>query len=260
MPVPDVLPPEAFFIFLSRRFCLRSLEATFLVLLPPLSLFAIGSSIPATDTGAVVILSPRVRYPFHSAAWREAFEPASSNGPITYPMNRGCATPAHSDSTSPRSSQDRTPTRRGATSGRLRSHSVRMKRTAPAPPPRSVRRSHRRTRRISSTRCARLRMRISRGVSPRRFRLRKVHNMSNNLYVGNLTFNTTSADLEALFAQHGEVKKAQVINDRETGRSRGFGFAEMASSEEATAAISALNGHNLDGRDLNVSIAKERSR
>ncbi len=84
--------------------------------------------------------------------------------------------------------------------------------------------------------------------------------MSSNLYVGNLTFNTTSADLETLFAQHGEVKKAQVINDRDSGRSRGFGFVEMASSEEAKAAIDALNGHNVDGRDLTVNIAKERSR
>jgi RNA recognition motif-containing protein len=84
--------------------------------------------------------------------------------------------------------------------------------------------------------------------------------MSSNLYVGNLTFNTTTADLETLFAQHGDVKKAQVINDRDTGRSRGFGFVEMESQEGASAAISALNGTDLDGRDLNVSIAKERSR
>ncbi len=90
--------------------------------------------------------------------------------------------------------------------------------------------------------------------------LRKEHRMSNNLYVGNLTFNTTTADLETLFAQHGDVVKAQVINDRDTGRSRGFGFVEMSSSEGANAAISELNGHNLDGRDLTVSIAKERSR
>ena len=84
--------------------------------------------------------------------------------------------------------------------------------------------------------------------------------MSSNLYVGNLTFNTTSADLEALFAQHGEVTKAQVITDRDTGRSRGFGFVEMASSEDAKSAIGSLNGRNVDGRDLTVSIAKERSR
>ena len=57
--------------------------------------------------------------------------------------------------------------------------------------------------------------------------------MSSNLYVGNLTFNTTSADLQTLFAEHGEVKKAQVITDRDTGRSRGFGFVEMATADEA---------------------------
>ena len=79
--------------------------------------------------------------------------------------------------------------------------------------------------------------------------------MSSNLYVGNLTFNTTTADLETLFAQ-----TAQVINDRDTGRSRGFGFVEMESQEGADAAISALNGSDLDGRDLTVSVAKERAR
>ncbi len=84
--------------------------------------------------------------------------------------------------------------------------------------------------------------------------------MSSNLYVGNLTFNTTTADLETLFGQHGDVTKAQVINDRDTGRSRGFGFVEMESQEGADSAISALNGTDLDGRDLTVSIAKERSR
>jgi len=84
--------------------------------------------------------------------------------------------------------------------------------------------------------------------------------MSSNIYVGNLTFGTTSGDLETLFAQHGEVEKAQVITDRDTGRSRGFGFVEMATAEEAKAAIDSLNGHNLDGRDLTVNVAKERSR
>jgi RNA recognition motif-containing protein len=84
--------------------------------------------------------------------------------------------------------------------------------------------------------------------------------MSSNLYVGNLTFSTTTADLETLFGQHGDVKKAQVINDRDTGRSRGFGFVEMESQEGADSAISALNGKDLDGRDLTVSTAKERSR
>jgi RNA recognition motif-containing protein len=84
--------------------------------------------------------------------------------------------------------------------------------------------------------------------------------MSNNLYVGNLTFNTTSDDLQALFAPYGEVTRAQVISDRDSGRSRGFGFVEMATSEEAKAAIDALNGKNVDGRDLTVNVAKERSR
>ncbi|NND03592.1 MAG: RNA-binding protein [Acidimicrobiia bacterium] len=84
--------------------------------------------------------------------------------------------------------------------------------------------------------------------------------MSTNIYVGNLTFNTTSSDLENLFGQHGEVTKAVVINDRDTGRSRGFGFVEMGTAEEASAAIEALNGKNVDGRDLTVNVAKERSR
>jgi cold-inducible RNA-binding protein len=84
--------------------------------------------------------------------------------------------------------------------------------------------------------------------------------MTNNLYVGNLTFGTTSSDLQNLFAQHGEVTKAQVITDRDTGRSRGFGFVEMASSDAAKAAVEALDGHNLDGRALTVNVAKERSR
>jgi cold-inducible RNA-binding protein len=84
--------------------------------------------------------------------------------------------------------------------------------------------------------------------------------MSNNLYVGNLTFNTTSADLQTLFARHGDVTKAQVITDRDTGRSRGFGFVEMSSADAAKAAVEALDGHNLDGRALTVNVAKERSR
>jgi cold-inducible RNA-binding protein len=84
--------------------------------------------------------------------------------------------------------------------------------------------------------------------------------MSNNLYVGNLTFDTSTADLESLFATHGEVSKAQVITDRDSGRSRGFGFVEMATAEAAQAAIDALDGHNVDGRQLTVNVAKERSR
>ena len=84
--------------------------------------------------------------------------------------------------------------------------------------------------------------------------------MSTNIYVGNLSFSTNSADLEALFAEHGEVTDAHVITDRDTGRSRGFGFVEMASADAAAAAISALNGSNVDGRDLKVNQARERSR
>ena len=84
--------------------------------------------------------------------------------------------------------------------------------------------------------------------------------MSNNLYVGNLTFDTSNADLESLFATHGEVSKAQVITDRDSGRSRGFGFVEMATAEAAQAAIDALDGHDIDGRQLTVNVAKQRSR
>ena len=84
--------------------------------------------------------------------------------------------------------------------------------------------------------------------------------MSTNLYVGNLAFSTTSAELETLFAEHGEVRSAQVISDRDTGRSRGFGFVEMGSPAEASAAIDSLDGRNVDGRPLTVNVAKERSR
>jgi RNA recognition motif-containing protein len=99
-----------------------------------------------------------------------------------------------------------------------------------------------------------------RGVKEYDGSAQKEHAMSTNLYVGNLTFNTSSADLEALFAQHGPVTKAQVITDRDTGRSRGFAFVEMGSSEAAQKAISSLNGKDLDGRQLTVNLAKERSR
>jgi len=83
--------------------------------------------------------------------------------------------------------------------------------------------------------------------------------MSTNIYVGNLAFSTNNADLEALFAEHGEVTRAQVVTDRDTGRSRGFGFVEMASADEANDAIRSLNGRSVDGRDLKVDQAKERS-
>lgn len=84
--------------------------------------------------------------------------------------------------------------------------------------------------------------------------------MSNNLYVGNLTFTTTTADLESMFGKYGQVKSAQVITDRDTGRSRGFGFVEMSTTESAREATQALNGHEVDGRALTVNEAKERSR
>ncbi len=83
--------------------------------------------------------------------------------------------------------------------------------------------------------------------------------MSTNIYVGNLAFSTDSSDLERLFAEHGPVTNAQVISDRDTGRSRGFGFVEMGSAESAQNAISSLNGSDFEGRSLKVNIAKERS-
>lgn len=84
--------------------------------------------------------------------------------------------------------------------------------------------------------------------------------MSTNIYVGNLSFSTDSDALKTIFAEYGEVTSAQVISDRDTGRSRGFGFVEMASSEDAEKAIAEVNGSNVDGRQLNVNIARERSR
>ncbi len=82
--------------------------------------------------------------------------------------------------------------------------------------------------------------------------------MGKRLYVGNLGYNVTSADLERLFAAHGTVRSAQVIEDRASGRSKGFGFVEMESDDEAQAAITALNGQQHDGRALTVNEAKPR--
>ena len=82
--------------------------------------------------------------------------------------------------------------------------------------------------------------------------------MGQKLYVGNLSYNTTSSDLEQLFSQHGTVQSAEVISDRDTGRSKGFGFVEMGSDQEAQAAIAALNGQQQDGRTLTVNEAKPR--
>ena len=83
--------------------------------------------------------------------------------------------------------------------------------------------------------------------------------MATNIYVGNLAFSTDSAALRALFAPHGEVTSAQVVQDRDTGRSRGFGFVEMASADEAQKAIAATDGKTLDGRQLKVNLARSRS-
>jgi cold-inducible RNA-binding protein len=83
--------------------------------------------------------------------------------------------------------------------------------------------------------------------------------MGKKLFVGNLSFNTTSADLEALFAELGTCESASVVTDRDSGRSRGFGFVEMASHDEAQKAIAALNGRDVQGRQLNVSEARERT-
>ena len=80
--------------------------------------------------------------------------------------------------------------------------------------------------------------------------------MSKNLYVGNLSFNTTSDDLRGLFEPYGEVRSASVVMDRETGRSRGFGFVEMNTGGED--AISALDGKDVDGRALTVNEARPR--
>ena len=84
--------------------------------------------------------------------------------------------------------------------------------------------------------------------------------MGNRLYVGNLPFSADENAVRELFAQDGrEVTEVKLITDRDTGRPRGFGFVEMANSEQADAAISALNGTSMDGRDLTVNEAKERT-
>jgi cold-inducible RNA-binding protein len=82
--------------------------------------------------------------------------------------------------------------------------------------------------------------------------------MSMKLYVGNLAYQTSSEDLQQLFAKAGTVETASVVEDRETGRSRGFGFVEMSSTEEGNAAIQQFNGQELGGRALNVNEAKPR--
>src|SRR4051794_16218370 len=82
--------------------------------------------------------------------------------------------------------------------------------------------------------------------------------MGKKLYVGNLSYSVDSSELEQLFGQHGQVVSAQIINDRDTGRSKGFGFVEMANADEATAAIAALNGQQHGGRALTVNEARPR--
>jgi RNA recognition motif-containing protein len=82
--------------------------------------------------------------------------------------------------------------------------------------------------------------------------------MSMKIYVGNLAYQTTSEDLEQLFSQSGEVESAVIIEDRETGRSRGFGFVEMVNQDEGEAAIEALNGADFQGRSLTVNEARPR--
>lgn len=83
--------------------------------------------------------------------------------------------------------------------------------------------------------------------------------MGNKLYVGNLSYNVGDSELQELFSSFGTVSSAKVITDRETGRSKGFGFVEMGTDDEANAAIAALNGKEVDGRALTVNEAKPKT-
>jgi RNA recognition motif-containing protein len=83
--------------------------------------------------------------------------------------------------------------------------------------------------------------------------------MGNRLYIGNLAFQTTEDNLRDTFASHGNVVEVKLVSDRETGRSRGFGFVSMGSDDDARNAMQALNGAMLDGRELRVNEAEERS-
>ncbi|MDZ4695654.1 MAG: RNA-binding protein, partial [Deltaproteobacteria bacterium] len=83
--------------------------------------------------------------------------------------------------------------------------------------------------------------------------------MGKRLFVGNLSFNVNETELRDLFAQSGTVAECKLVTDRDTGRPRGFGFVEMSSDAEATAAIDALNGRDYQGRTLNVNEAQERT-
>ncbi len=80
-----------------------------------------------------------------------------------------------------------------------------------------------------------------------------------NMYVSNLSFHTSDEDLKTLFSQYGAVSSAKVITDRETGRSRGFGFVEMGSDAEAKEAIKGLNNKEIEGRQMSVSVAREKA-
>jgi cold-inducible RNA-binding protein len=83
--------------------------------------------------------------------------------------------------------------------------------------------------------------------------------MGRKLYVGNLTYGVTNSTLEQMFAAHGTVESAQVIMDRDTGRSKGFGFVEMKTDQEAQAAIDGLNGKDMEGRALTVNEARPKA-
>jgi RNA recognition motif-containing protein len=82
--------------------------------------------------------------------------------------------------------------------------------------------------------------------------------MGNKLYVGNLSYNVSNGDLEQVFSAHGDVRSAMVVMDRETGRSKGFGFVEMGTDQEAQTAISALHGKEISGRTLTVNEARPK--
>jgi RNA recognition motif-containing protein len=86
----------------------------------------------------------------------------------------------------------------------------------------------------------------------------KENSMGSKLYVGNLSYDVTGSDLQSLFAPHGTITSAEIIADRDTGRSKGFGFVQMGSQAEAEAAIAALNGQDHSGRALTVNVAKPR--
>ena len=83
--------------------------------------------------------------------------------------------------------------------------------------------------------------------------------MGKKLYVGNLTYGVTNEMLEQMFAPHGMVQSAQIVMDRDTGRSKGFGFVEMGNDQEAQAAIAAMNGKDVDGRNLTVNEARPKT-